>query len=204
MKYIKQFESEQTDINYDEFKDDIEKVFEDKEWLVIKAKSFEAFCYYGQDQGWSDVENVRKYSFNKNTFININKEDDRKVVLNFDRGDFYTKDDETIYLKEFLDINNNLFNFYGRILECSNVIKENEEYWIVVEDYSYFEQFFKLDRRTRSDLIKKILDGEECELFNYDYSDYDLDENLKLDEENLEIFKIFFILYPKLEKIYKL
>ena len=108
-------DDESEEQNYEDFKDDVEKIFEDDNWLVIKPKSFYAFCYYGQDQGWSDVDYGRNYKLSPELFININKKDDAKIVLNFDRGDFYGEDEDTIYLKDFLDANNELYNLINML-----------------------------------------------------------------------------------------
>ena len=191
MKYIRYFED---NTNLENFKDDIEKVFENKEWLIIKPKSFEAFCYYGQDQGWTDVDYNRKYNFRADTYININKDDDKKIVLNFGRGEFYGKDEDTIYLKEFFDENPLLYNFYGDIIYCSDIVKENVDYWIIVGDYDYFSSYFKLDRDTSEKFIKSVLLSDAFQYFDYD-NVFDIDEyGLDVDDENFSILKMILIL----------
>ena len=181
--------------NYDDFKDDVEKVFENDNWLVIKPKSFEAFCYYAQDQEWSDAKYGRKYNFNPNIYLNINKKDDSRIVLNFSRGDFYGEDDEKIYLKDFLEENQDLFTLYGEVLDCSDIVKEGDNYWIIVDDYEYFAPYFKVDRNTNEKFIKSVLSGEGFEFFDYSYRDFDINEPyLEVDEDNLLLLKIVLML----------
>ena len=193
MKYLHYFENNE-DENFEEYKDDVVKVFENDEWLVIKPNSFEAFCYYGQDQGWSDVDNGRKYNFRENTFINIKKDDNIKVVLNFDRGDFYGEDDDTIYLKEFLDDNSALQKFYGEILHCSDIVEENGEYWLVSDGYVDFFKYFKIDRNTSERFVKGVLEGESYDFFQYD-DVFELDEyGLNVKEDTLMLLKVILIL----------
>jgi len=202
MKYIKTFEdrgyyyekpvSEQ---NFENFKNDVEKIFESNNWIVIKPKSFEAFSYYGQDQEWSDVKYGCKYNFNQNIYINIDKEDNTKFVLNFDRGDFYGEDDEVIYLRDFLDENYELFNVYGEILNCDNIVKDGNDYWIVVDGYEDFAQYFKYNRDLNEKFVKAILSGEGFEFFEYGYNDFDFaDSYLDVDEDNLLLLKVVLML----------
>lgn len=210
MKYLRYFEEENTEIDLEQFKDDVEKVFENNEWLVVKPKSFEALLYWGQGTEWRITDiNTRyypgtfkpqKYDLNDKVYININKSDDKKYLFDFYRSYFYDEDEDDVYLKDFFETNNDLFNFYGEVLDCNNIVKENGEYWIAVEGYSYFESFFKLDNRTRDDLVKDILgDDYYC---NYGSNDFDLEQyGIEFDEENLEIIKILLML-EKLDNDY--
>jgi len=148
-----------------------------REWLVIKPNSYEALCYLGQDQNWRIADYDTRYKETpKNTYININKDDDTKIFLDFYNSDFYKLDEETIYLKEFFDINNDLLAFYGEIINCEDIIKENDDYWILCSDYDYFSGYFELDNRTRKDFISKILCGDSGEIFQYDNGNFDLDD----------------------------
>jgi len=197
MKYLIYF-NESIENNIDNSSNDFTTLYEDDNWIVTKAKSYESL------ETWSEDGNINmkthRYDFS-NLYLNTNKKDNTKIVLNFDRTDFYNIDDDVIYLKDFFDENNYLFKFYSSIIPCDNIVKDNNDYWLVVKDYSFFEDYFKLDSGTRHDLIKEILSDEG---YNADYStsNFELDENIKLNKDNLDIVKILLFL-EKIENDYE-
>lgn len=210
MKYIRYFEENIDDVNLENYKDDIDKIFENDKWLVIKPKSFESLLYWSQDTDWR-IENVnvkyhpsvglspQTYKMNDSIYININKQKDEKYLFDFEKEDFYDADENDIYLYDFLDDNKELFNVYGEIIDVYNVVKENDSYWMVVPDNNYFEKFFNLDRNTRNDLIKSVLSGDSFDIFSYNPRDFDInDANIDLSEKNLDLLKSVLIL----EKMY--
>lgn len=121
----------------------------------------------------------------------IDKRDNKKYYFDFNRCEFVDENENQFYLKEFLDDNSDLFNYFGEQINCVDVKEENGEYWMVVSDYKEFESYFELDSRTRNDLIKIVLAGEGYEIFQYDSSDFNIDENnFKLDKDDLLTLKI--------------
>ena len=168
-----------------------EKVFEDDNWLIIKPSSYEALLIHCDEQNW----NISEYRYSDEIYININKKDDTKVLLDFNYGNFYEKDENVVYLKDFLDNNNSLLKFYGELIHYSSIIKENNEYWIVVKDYGDFDKYFILDSHTRNDLIKQVLSGDARDIFSYHPADFDLnDYGFEVAAENLDLLKILLIL----------
>lgn len=210
MKYIKKFEENtenDSEINFEEHKDEIEKVFETKNWLIIKPKTLEALYYWSQDQGWSDIENDidRKYKhYDQNNvgdiYININKSNDDRIFFDFHKSDFYGKDEDIVYLKDFFDSNWELLSYYGEILTGGSssdgvVVKDSDDYWFVIDDYNNFSKYFKLDRNTRKDLIETVLGGDSFDIFNYNSSDISLDSyNIDFDKENLILAKVILLI----------
>ena len=198
MKYIKLFEDSQN--KYDDFKDDVEKIFEDDNWLVIKPKSFYALCYYDNQVRY----NGNNFNYkNSQIYININKnDDDNIVILNFDRDDFYDEN-STVYLKDFFEENSELYNLYGDIVQCDEIIEENGEYWLVVDGYSDFVDFFDTGN-SKNDLsenfVKGVLVGEGFEFFQYD-DIFDIDDyGIETDEDNFLQLKVVLILEKMLNE----
>lgn len=204
MKYIKKFEETEDDseINLENHKDEIEKVFETKNWIIINPKTLEALYYWSQDQGWSDIEGDidRKYKHYDSQdlmyiYININKTNDDRIFFDFHKSTFYGENEYEVYLKDFFDSNPELLSYYGEILSCSNIVKDDDAYWFVIDDYVDFEKYFKLDRNTRKDLIKTVLGGDSFYIFNYNPSDISLDSyNIDFDKENLILAKVILLI----------
>jgi len=204
MKYIKKFEETEDDseINLENHKDEIEKVFETKNWIIINPKTLEALYYWSQDQGWSDIEGDidRKYKHYDSQdlmyiYININKTNDDRIFFDFHKSTFYGENEYEVYLKDFFDSNPELLSYYGEILSCSNIVKDDDAYWFIIDDYVDFEKYFKLDRDTRKDLIKTVLGGDSFDIFNYNSSDISLDSyNIDFDKENLILAKVILLI----------
>lgn len=189
---------------YEDFKDDINKVFENREWLVIQPKSFESFLYWSSGTNWRMVRQPKKYfDYNKafltpklpSIYLLINKDDDKKYYFDFYYNDFYDEGEDRIELKEFFDINFDLFTFFGEILDSDFVVKDNNEYWLVIPENDYFADYFKLDNRTRSDLIKKILGGDSYEIFSYSTNDFNINDDIDFNEKNLELLMMILRVY---------
>ena len=194
MKYIKIFEN---------FNKDKEKIFEDQKWLVIKIKSYESLLSYSEGTEWH-IKNVNswsgysteKYRFNDKIYINIDKQKNVKYLFDFDTEKFYDNENNDLYLNEFFDKNSDLMNIYGEIINCSNIVKDNGEYWIVIGDYDYFEPYFTVSRDVRADYIKNILSRDY--LCEYDPSDFKFDEDVIVTDDNIQLLKMIL----RLEKIY--
>lgn len=195
MKYIHYFEE-----NITEKSKDIEKIFENSRWLVIRPKSYESLLSWSQGTKWN-IENVnakywseygspRKYDFNDKIYICFDNKYDAKYLFDFDTEHFYDNDGDYTYISELFDRNKELISVFGDIIYCSDVVEQNGEYWIVVDDYDYFVPYFKLDSRVRTDYIEKVLGGDGYEIYNYSYKDFDIDVNIKLDKDNIELLKM--------------
>lgn len=194
MKYIHYFEDDEF---LENFKDDIDKIHESDKWLIIRPKSFKAFQYYSKDQDWSNASH--EYYFNKDTYLNIDKETNDIIVLDFYRDEFYTKDDDTIYIDEFLE-KSDLFSVYVDIIPCGSVVKKDGSYWLVIDDDAWFADFFDTDRRDISEkFIKGVLSGDGFQFFYYESDHFEMREyGLALKDQSFNILKIMLIL----KKIY--
>jgi hypothetical protein len=192
MKYILYFKE-----NNNSFNADI--VFEGKDWMVIKPNSYESLCYWGQDTEWRLADGNHDQSFHKDqTYIAIDKDNKDKFLFDFYRSDFCDKEEDQIYIKEFLeknsDVDNKLYTFFGEQLQYENIVEENGEYWLAVSDYSWFVDFFKVDNNIRKDFIKKVLNGDSREMFYSDYNDYDITEDFDITSNDLFTLKAILIL----------
>lgn len=195
MKYIKKFEN----INAENYKDDINVLYNTDKWFVFNPKSYDAILYWCNDTEWSFL-NKKRYDFNKyninskinKIFILIDKEDNKKYYFDFYSSSFYDEEEDNITLRDFFEDNSELFPIIGEVVNCNNVVKVNDEYWISISDNNWFADYFKLDSRIRDDYVKCILEGDSYEIFSYSSSDFNLDENMKLDEEALDYIKMYF------------
>jgi hypothetical protein len=179
--------------------------FEDNDWLIIKPSSYESLCYWGQNTNWTVADGSHEYYFHKNkSFVIINKSEiqldlfDKKLAIkyyfNFYNGDFLDNEDNQIDLRNFLDKDIHLYEFFGDQINVENILEIGNEWWFVVPDWSYFADYFKVDRNTREDLIKKILEGETWDIFSYDSSNFDIGEcDFKIDEDDLLTIKIILL-----------
>ena len=201
MRHIKIFEK---------FNKDEEKFFEDQKWIVIKPKSYESLLSYSEGTEWH-IENVdvkyysnyssspNPYRYNNKIYINIDKQKNVKYLFDFETEKFYDNNgDDDVYLNDFFDKNPDLMNVYGEIINCSNVVKDNGEYWIVMDDYDDFEPYFTVSHGVRSDYIKTILMGDANYLYEYSPSDFKFNEDVIVIDNNIQLLKMIL----RLEKIY--
>ena len=198
MKYILYFKE-----NTNNFNDDI--VFQNDDWIIVEPSSYESCCHWGQNTEWKVADGSHKYYFQKDTYIVIENKNplfpdtNDKYYICLNNAEFFDKEENTVYFKDFLEKDSVLFNFFGERTKCSNIKEDNGEWWVVVSDYSDFSEYFKLDRDTRSDLIKKVLSGDYMDIFCYNSSDFTIkDQNIDLTEDNLIYFKCIL----RLEKAY--
>jgi len=190
MKYIYSFK-EINESNLEQTKNDLTILFEIENWKIEKANSFEALTE------WSEDGNINMSSYKgnfENLFLNTNKKTDDKIVFDFDRGDFYTLDDDNIDLKETIEDNTELLNFYGENLNCKNIVKDDDEYWLVIDDYKFFVDYFKVDSNTSNDLISTVLSGDSYDIFDYHNTEFSITESMKLSKDNLDLIKIILAL----------
>lgn len=203
MKYLKTYEEHQLYLPFDYA--DQRNVFENDRWMVIKPTNYEDLVKLSNGTEWT-YQSYKNFNFNSDYFfVNINKINKEKSYFNLYQSHFYDNDDNEIdNLKEFFDINTDLLKFYGEIINCENdspaIIKDNNEYWMIVDGYTDFVDYFKTDRDVSANFIKDMLEGDSYEYFNYSLSDFKDIENysIKLNIENLNLLR--FIL--KIEQIY--
>lgn len=183
--------NENNNSKFDEYKNEFDVIYDSEKWLVTKPKSYEALKYWSKDGNINMDSYKNKYT---NLFLNTNKTNESKVVLDFNNKDFFTLDDEEIYLMDLFDENKELLELYGKNLNCKNVVNKDNEYWLVINDYTFFSDYFKVDNNTRDDLIKLVLSYEAYSIFSYSPSDFEINENIDLNDSNLEILKLILLL----------
>ena len=104
--------------NQSKAKADLEKVYEDDEWVVYVPHSHAAARRGGEGTHWCTAsENdyyYNMYSKQGPLYINIRKSDGAKFQFHFESEQFMDADDEPVSLKE-LALSDGLINFYSKI-----------------------------------------------------------------------------------------
>ena len=104
--------------NQSKAKADLEKVYEDDEWVVYVPHSHAAARRGGEGTHWctasEDPEYYDYYSSRGPLYINIRKSDGAKFQFHFESSQFMDADDEPVSLKE-LALSDGLINFYSKI-----------------------------------------------------------------------------------------
>ena len=116
---------------------DAEKVYEDDKWEVWIPKTYAASCRLGQGAAWCTASTESDYYYNmyKNRYggdyyININKSNpEEKYQFHFESNQFMDKEDYEIDLRDFLDANPGLKEFYFK-----KIIDEIKEQYLVSGD----------------------------------------------------------------------
>lgn len=180
MKYIKTFEEidNQFKIPFN-FNDKNRVFFEDEKYIIVKPTSEEDIDYVFNTES--------RYSYNDNTYVNINKKTKERTLFDFHNSEFRDIDDNNINLKEFFEENKSLLNFYGELIDCNNIKKIDNEYWMLFNDYVEFDDYFKIQGNYRNDLVKTILSGSFIDY--YSHGDDDYHSYVKLNDENLMLLK---------------
>ena len=134
-------------------KDDIEKLYEDDEWIILVPKTHEASCYWAKGAHWCTAyrdsdEYFNEYSSQGPLFMNINKEDP-KLSTQFhiesqQYMDYYDNAfEEPIF--EHIHDGDTLLDFYQNNLPAEKFIKMvgcelgNGLYAAYLYDYDYGE-----------------------------------------------------------------
>lgn len=196
MRYLKTYEDIQLKLWDDlpvKYKDII--VFHNNDWLVFKPNTYEQLYDLSKDTEWGisniysnyhSINNFKptQYQMNDYIYVNINIRNNDKFLFDFYKSDFIDKDENDIVLKDFFDLNKELFNFYGESIKCENVIKDGNEYWIVVDDNVWFFDFYNVDIKISEKFLKSVLEGDALSYFEQE--EVELDEyGVKLDNNSI-------------------
>lgn len=99
-------------------KADLEKVYEDDEWVVYVPHSYAAARRGGEGTNWCTAsENDDYYNYYSKQgplFINIRKSDGAKFQFHFESNQFTDADDESIQLNQ-IGLSDELISFYSKI-----------------------------------------------------------------------------------------
>ena len=104
-------------------KNDIKKIYEDDEWLVISPNSMDASCYWGSDTHWCTAtrnEETNYFnSYNKKgpLYININKATGKKYQFSFSHSEFNDEFNEPIEtpILDTIDASNGMKSVYKEL-----------------------------------------------------------------------------------------
>ena len=123
--------------NRNEVKQDVEKVYEDDQWLVVIPHTKEAACYYGKGTEWctaaTESDNMFDYYNNKGLlYINIDKVNNCKYQFHFETNSFMDENDSSIkpnsiglsdgVINYYISIGKTLDILYDRYKQISNTI----------------------------------------------------------------------------------
>ena len=104
--------------NTDIKKNEAEKVYEDRVWLVVVPHTEEASKLYGKGTRWctaADEDNMFDYYNQKGPlYININKKTGEKYQFHFPSAQFMDDDDNEVELG-FIGLTDGIVNFYEKI-----------------------------------------------------------------------------------------
>lgn len=100
---------------------ELEKVYEDDEWIVYIPHSFKASRKIGGDTRWCTAASNGQKRFDYYTkqgplYVNIRKSDGEKFQFHFETESFMDKNDMHINLKN-LNLQNGIVDFYGNIYQ---------------------------------------------------------------------------------------
>ena len=153
-----------------EARNDIDKLYEDDEWLVISPKSYEASVYWGHGTSWCTAYKDQRtyydnYSRQGKLYINIDKRDGSKFQFHFESDSFMDEFDHEIEKPVFenMEATPNLIDFYEEELTSTDFDKLTG----VVKFYEFVE---RLNDRY---FIASSTENTELEYYNWE-SDYNI------------------------------
>lgn len=177
-----------------EARNDIEKLYEDNEWLVVSPKSYEASVYWGHGTNWctayKDSKNYyMQYTESGKLYINIDKRDGNKFQFHFESDSFMDKYDHDIKkpIFENMEATPNLINFYEKTLSPTNfeklsangiesykfVERVNDRFFIAEKNEQTEQEYY--DWEDKYNIIDSHTDYTTTE---YGFEDYEIDRNV--------------------------
>lgn len=137
-----------------EARDEIQKVYEDEEWLVVIPKSYEASVYWGNNTDWCTAYKDSshyyvEYASKGPLYININKQTGEKYQFHFPSRSFMDESDSEIYgdVMKRIYASEGLNKFYKEHLssrDYSQLTKNSDAFNIIGE----LEDDYRLVERT--------------------------------------------------------
>jgi len=122
----------------------------------------------------------------------LSKEDFVEKIRDFldwaENGDLDNMD--TVEYVEFLE-KNNLIDICIDKMKHDDIKKDDDGTWYFYAKggWSYFSEYFSVDRDYRDDVVKMILSGDGYGLFDYDCTNFDDFSYVDVNEENLKYLK---------------
>lgn len=177
-----------------EARNDIDKLYEDNEWLVVSPKSYEASVYWGHGTSWCTAYKDQRtyydnYSRQGRLYINIDKRDGSKFQFHFESDSFMDEYDHEIEkpIFENMEATSNLIDFYEEELTPTNFDKlsEAQNFYEFVERLN--DRYF-IARRTENTEVEyynweqeyNIIDSyNENTKTSYGFDEYDIDKSSK-------------------------
>jgi hypothetical protein len=173
-----------------------EKVFENKDWIIVIPKTHRAACFYGKHTEWCTASKdssgyFDEYSKQGPLYVNINKETGDKYQFHFESGQFMDENDEQI--EDFIGFleGNGLFDFYSEKFTHNDVVEENGEwYFLALNGWSYFAEYVKDDNGRDDKFVADILSGNGYHYFDNYGDEYNIsDSYLDVNDKNLKYLK---------------
>lgn len=177
-----------------EARNDIDKLYEDDEWLVLSPKSYGASVYWGHGTRWctayKDSRNYYdQYSRQGRLYINIDKRDGSKFQFHFETDSFMDEYDHEIEKPVFenMEATPNLIDFYEEKLTPTNFDKLSE----VQNFYNFVERlndrYFIAEKTSYTEIeyydwqdTYNIIDSyNETIKIDYGFDDYDVIKELR-------------------------
>lgn len=125
-EFRKKQDAGEIDLSRSEMKKQIEKIFEDSEWLLLTPKTEDAAKYYGKNTRWCTAAEKNNYfnSYNKDgpLYILINKKvPSEKYQFHFQSEQYMNSEDEPITANEFKNFPDTILD---KIVELSSKNKK--------------------------------------------------------------------------------
>lgn len=177
-----------------EARNDIDKLYEDNEWLVVSPKSYEASVYWGHGTSWCTAYKDQRvyydnYSRQGRLYINIDKRDGSKFQFHFESDSFMDQYDHEIEKPVFenMEATSNLIDFYEEELTPTNFDKLSE----VTKYYEFVERLndrYFIASRTENTEVEyynweqeyNIIDSyNENTKTSYGFDEYDINKSSK-------------------------
>ena len=148
-------------------KEGAEKVYEDKQWIIIIPHTKEASCYYGKNTQWctaADKSNNQFDYYNQQgpLFINIDKINNTKYQFHFETNSFMNEHDEPINypIEHNCDLSEGALKWYQNNVEQAYKLTniKYELFWNEYMPYSLVGQ--------NNDIGFKLLEGDDDDYEN--------------------------------------
>lgn len=129
-------------------KNEVELIYEDKNWLVLTPKSYEASVYWGHGTSWctaykDDKSYYEQYTANGPLYININVKTGEKYQFHFPTSSFKDKGDDNITgessIFNIIKASKGMIAKYKEILPQEEFVCLNAEPNSIVYENDYFQ-----------------------------------------------------------------
>lgn len=152
-----------------------EKVYEDKDWLIIVPKTQEAAIYYGKGTKWCTAATggynyFERYSNEGRLYININKHTGDKYQFHFESNSFMDAEDKPItgIIAEEIGLSSGAERFYASLGEDQEYAISSEEHTDSDEEEILNQNGWQMiyNNNTGDITIHSDNENEDCMILN--------------------------------------